>query len=126
MLVSITRGNPRLYIWTLAAGLRENAANRNNCPCDGGPSAPSFVGDNYYCESGYNGTDHPSGLLTSDPLWDGAGCESEGSCCRAVPSGFIADLVNSTIAMILRSAFVQTLMIMKILPYTCLSYIYIQ
>ena len=93
--VSITHGNPRLHIWTLAAGISENATSRNGCPCDGGQSAPPFVGDNYYCESGYNGTGQPSGLLTSDPLWDGAGCESEGSCCRAAP-WFTVDLVNST------------------------------
>ena len=42
--------------------------------------------------------------------WDVAGCESEGSCCRAAP-WFTVDLVNSIIlAMILRSAFVLTLM----------------
>ena len=72
--VSITHGNPRSHIWTLAAGRSENDGTGYSCPCDGGPSAPSFVGDSYYCESGYNGTDRPSGLYTSDPLWDGAGC----------------------------------------------------
>ena len=92
--VSITHGNPRVHIWTLAAGHSEIGGRLNSCPCDGGRSAPSFVGDNYYCESGYNGT-FPSGLLTSDPLWDGAGCESEGSCCRAAP-WFTVDLVDST------------------------------
>ena len=93
--ISITHGNPRSHIWTLAAGLSENDESGSGCPCEGGPSAPSFVGDNYYCESGYNGTGNPSGLLTSDPLWDGAGCESEGSCCSTAP-WFTVDLVNST------------------------------
>ena len=92
--VSITHGNPRLHIWTLAAGISENDKSGRGCPCEGGRSAPSFVGDNYYCESGYNGT-FPSGLLTSDPLWDGAGCESEGSCCSTAP-WFTVDLVNPT------------------------------
>ena len=90
--VSITYGNPQSHIWTLAAGIRENAT---SCPCDGGQSALPFVGHNYYCESGYNGTDQSSGLLTSDPLWDGAGCESEGSCCSTAP-WFTVDLVNPT------------------------------
>ena len=78
-----------------AASIRENATSRNSCPRDSGQSAPPFVGDNYYCESGYNGTDQPSGLLTNDPLWDGAGCESEGSCCSTAP-WFTVDLVNPT------------------------------
>ena len=95
--VSITQchGNPRVHIWTLAAGHSENNGHINSCSCDGNPSAPSFGGGNYYCESGYNGTGFPSGLLTSDPLWDGAGCESEGSCCSTAP-WFIVDLVNPT------------------------------
>ena len=93
--ISITHGNPQSHIWTLAAGLSENDESGSGCPCEGGPSAPPFVGGNYYCESGYNGTGQPLGLLTSDPLWDGAGCESEGSCCRAAP-WFIVDLIDST------------------------------
>ena len=55
-----------------------------------------FVGTNYYCESGYNGTSNPSSVLySSDPLWDGSQCESEGSCCSTAP-WFTVDLVNST------------------------------
>ena len=91
--VSITHGSPRSHIWTLAADWRE--AN-NNCLCKGDRSAPAFVGNNYYCESGYNGTDAVSLVLyTSDPLWDGSQCESEGSCCSTAP-WFTVDLVNST------------------------------
>ena len=48
---------------------------KHQCP-------PSFVGNNYYCESG-----NPSNIsentdvlrYTSDPLWDGQQCE--GQCC---------------------------------------------
>ena len=66
------------------------------CLCEGGMSPPPFVGNSYYCESGYNGTYRPSSVLfTSDPLWDGAGCESEGSCCSTTP-WFTVDLVNPT------------------------------
>ena len=85
--------SPRTHIWTLAADISESD---NGCPCEGGPSALPFVGTNYYCESGYNSTDRPSSVLyTSDPLWDGAGCESEGSCCSTAP-WFTVDLVNPT------------------------------
>ena len=34
-------------------------------------------------------------MHSSDPLWDGTQCESEGSCCSAAP-WFTVDLVNST------------------------------
>ena len=92
--VSITHGHsPRSHIWTFAADGYEAS---NNCPCEGGQSAPPFVGNNYYCGSGYNGTDHPSSVLySSDPLWDGVQCESEGSCCSTAP-WFTVDLVNPT------------------------------
>ena len=49
------------------------------CPCapSPGPSSPSFVGSNCYCESGV--LDDPVnayGYYLSDPLWDGSGCTS--------------------------------------------------
>ena len=51
--ISITHGaSPRVHIWTCAAGLHEYNIERHNCPCNGGPSPPSFVGSDYYCESG--------------------------------------------------------------------------
>ena len=93
--VSITHGHSSpSRIWTFAADGNEAS---NSCPCEGGGSAPSFVGNNCYCESGYNnGTYIPSSVLyTSDPLWDGAQCEGEGSCCSTAP-WFTVDLVNST------------------------------
>ena len=92
--VSITHGSPRSHIWTLAGDKTEA---HYGCPCEGGPSAPPFVGNNYYCESGYNiDTGRPSSeLYTSDPLWDGEQCESEGSCCSTAP-WFTVDLVNPT------------------------------
>ena len=91
--VSITHGRPQSHIWTLAADMSEAGV---GCPCEGGSSAPSFVGSNYYCESGYNGTVTPPYVLhTSDPLWDGEQCESEGSCCSTAP-WFTVDLANPT------------------------------
>ena len=91
--VSITRGSARSHIWTLAATGSESLS---GCPCEGGQSAPPFVGRNYFCESGNNSTvTLPYQLHVSDPLWDGAQCESEGSCCSTAP-WFTVDLVNST------------------------------
>jgi hypothetical protein len=95
--ISVTHGTPRSHIWTFAAS-RNNVSTQ--CPCKGGASAPIFVGDNYYCESGYVGDrgQPPTVLYTSDPLWDGAGCESEiqGTCCSNAP-WFAVNLVDPTI-----------------------------
>ena len=92
--ISITHSSPRSHIWTFA-GSTNNIS--TNCPCKGGANAPPFVGDNYYCESGYTGTNRnpPTVLYTGDPLWDGAECEIEGSCCSTAP-WFAVNLVNPT------------------------------
>ena len=57
--VSITHGSPRNHIWSYVAGVHENLTNAEFvCPCSSQDARqpPSFVGDNYYCESG-NPTD---------------------------------------------------------------------
>ena len=95
--VLITRGNPRRHLWTYAAALAESYLFTNwLCPCTRpgyNPSGiPRFVGNNYYCESGFYGTG-PSGQINwNDPLWDGKGCYTS-TCCerfgwfhRQVPS----------------------------------------
>ena len=83
--VSITRGSPRQHVWSLFAGVWSDYTDSNNsCPCAGGTSPQSFVGNNYFCESGNRGRNILSALFTSDPLWDGQGCYSfEVSCCTA-------------------------------------------
>ena len=101
--VSITHGSPRNHIWSLAAGITGTYIRYSAiCPCltdngHTGPSPPSFVGDNYYCESGYSGSGHPDEILyTDDPLWDGKNCE--GTCCSngKAPPWFRVDLPNRT------------------------------
>ena len=82
--VSITRGSPRQHVWTLISGINESSSASNACPCNTGSrvSVQSFIGNNYFCESGSPSS--PSNTLyTSDPLWDGQGCGSlESSCCN--------------------------------------------
>ena len=84
--ISVTHGPPRQHIWTFATGLDEQ--HPNACPCITGSRQtvgrhiPSFVGQNYFCESGitkWNSTYvfYPNG----DPLWDGQGCGPTSSCC---------------------------------------------
>ena len=83
--ISITSGNPRKHVWTYAVGLSDDYNYPQlNCPCANtpGPDPPPFVGSHYYCESGNTGTySGEHAILYSDPLWDGAGCLSENSCC---------------------------------------------
>ena len=95
--VSITHGSPCSHIWSLPAGVTEaHIGYMAICHCvtdngHTGPSPPSFVGDNYYCESG---SDHPDPI--HDPLWDGKNCE--GTCCSngKSPPWFRVDLSNPT------------------------------
>ena len=83
--ISITHGSPCQHIWSLAAATYETGTGSGYCPCNIGSTAsvPSFVGDDYFCESGtltYNG----AMLYPDDPLWDGEGCGGiEGPCCNA-------------------------------------------
>ena len=85
--VSLTYGScPRKHIWTFAAGQLDNIASIANCPCSSGnpQSVPSFVGNDYFCESGCSDSSASQKLYTSDPLWDGDGCGSlEQDCCNA-------------------------------------------
>ena len=48
-----------------------------------GNNIPSFVGQNYFCESGLNRWNGTSGVFwpDGDPLWDGQGCGITSSCC---------------------------------------------
>ena len=80
--VSVTHGTPRNHIWTFAAGLSE--ANRtwgSICPCDTtiDRDVPSFVGEDYFCESGLH-----------EP-WSGHTC-----CSRRNPPYFVKQLSTPT------------------------------
>ena len=74
--VSVTYNSK--HIWTYAGDYIESGTDHYSCPCNtGNPySSPSFVGDNYYCESSETGYD--------DILWDGEQCNGlESPCCTA-------------------------------------------
>ena len=102
--LSITHGATRNHIWTFAAGITEGGRTvpRDNCPClnpsdQGNRLPPSFVGENYYCESGNpTSTYIVNNLYSSDPLWDGMQCE--GQCCSngKSPPWFSVNLANPT------------------------------
>lgn len=83
--VSITLGYPRKHVWTYVVGISDDHNYpTSNCPCAAvpGPAPYSFVGENYYCESGNNGTYTLHTYYTNDQLWDGAGCfHDNNNCC---------------------------------------------
>ena len=84
--ISVTHGSPRQHIWTFAAG-NDELSLTHSCPCvhgsDEGQSIPSFVGQNYFCETGIVLNPGQPGTFFSngDPLWDGQGCGPTSSCC---------------------------------------------
>ena len=89
--VSLTYGMPRKHIWTFAVGGTDGSLGDNdvNCPCFN-PAAssnvlpPTFVGNDYFCESGNHGRRlgrYEKNFFEDDPLWDGQQCEGE--CCSS-------------------------------------------
>ena len=86
--LSITTGSPRKHIWSYVAGHHEtdDDIQPSQCPCAGSEIAskhkPHFVGDDYYCESGFISYP-PSTIAWEDPLWDGEGCtQPNNTCCK--------------------------------------------
>ena len=101
--VSFTHGTPRNHIWTLVAGYSEGGSfgPSYDCPCadpsnPGNAVVPSFISDNYYCESGNPTSSLSDNFYSSDPLWDGEQCEGE--CCSngKSPPWFSVQLPNPT------------------------------
>ena len=82
--ISITQGSPRRHVWTYAAYYEEGY--NDKCPCASSHSIvshppPSFVGDDYYCETGF--VSGAQRIAWEDPLWDGKGCtRPEDRCCQ--------------------------------------------
>ena len=97
--VSITRKNSdHTHIWTFAAAQDEQSENLKHharqCSCSvnlyeknmagipNNDSVPPFVGKNYFCDSGTRDSDQSGKTYLDDPLWDGAGCGRNSSCCE--------------------------------------------
>ena len=102
--ISLTHGGSghRQHIWTFAAGLTERtgAYPIHGCPCDTSlyNRVPSFVGNNYFCESGFHSVWIFDNILYStDPLWDGQNCTADSTCCQLNnPPWFTTNLPDYT------------------------------
>ena len=86
--ISVTYGSPRKHIWTFATGLSTTVVVPHklaNCPCSEHPGQkPStFVGSDYYCESGNpSATSIFDGWYTANRLWDGSCANTKSKCCN--------------------------------------------
>ena len=91
--VSITHGpaGARQHVWTFVGTLNEvdNMQNgRFNCRCSNTNATwayevPSFMGNDYFCDTGNRGPGtNSTAFYIDDPLWDGEGCGSTSSCCE--------------------------------------------
>jgi len=45
------------------------------------PPPPSFVGNNYFCDTAHVAMCPFTSWFREDPLWDGEGCTGIGTCC---------------------------------------------
>ena len=101
--ISITRGTPRQHVWSFAGTVsgEVRSSDPSLCPCSNPAvqySTPSFVGDDYFCETGTNEPCCPQGVFfADDPLFDGKGCGPTSSCCtHNNPPWFCKTLPQST------------------------------
>ena len=100
--LTLTHGQngSRQHIWSFANGLSEDRSGNNACPCAplaGVVTVPSFVGSNYFCESG---TIDETNIFSfhNELLWDGTGCSLPGNTCCTFnsPPYFSVQLPSAT------------------------------
>ena len=102
--LSITHGSPdnRTHVWTYAGGFHEESyAQSHNCPCSKRPGkhSPSYVGDNFYCESATSlPPPAPQRWFTENTLWDNEDCPPESNCCNTPRAPWFVRDLNTTIS----------------------------
>ena len=87
--VSITHGSAgsRQHVWSFASTLGDSFATSNpqwSCSCNSSnnwPYSTSFVGNDYFCDTGNHASIYSDVPFPDDPLWDGAGCGPSSTCC---------------------------------------------
>ena len=102
--VSITFDvNPHKHIWTYTGSLYEqvSGATSHVCLChaqyDHHFLPPTFVGNDFYCESGNPVLNiwYGSTLYSNDPLWDGKQCSvQEAPCCNSTSMPWFTKALN--------------------------------
>ena len=101
--VSLTHGSmgSRQHIWSFASALGEGFSNTKwVCACSSSNNwthSTSFVGNDYFCDSGNHARVIPSIFHSTDPLWDGQGCGPSSTWCQFNnPPWFCKTLNQST------------------------------
>ena len=99
--ITIVKGpsNDRRHIWTYAAGRQEVPGVDCNCPCapTDGVDPPSFVGNNYFCESATKYQPPAEGQwFTNYTMWQGNCYEGSNCCPDDGRPWFNVDLDNPT------------------------------
>ena len=98
--LSITySNNPRQHIWSFVSGYSERSRSYGNCPCASvalPTILPSFVANNYYCESAALYAPYYNIYFFNDTLWDGVGCIG-GTCCDDTTQPWFYRQLNQTI-----------------------------
>ena len=102
--ISLTHGqSPRKHIWTFAGAIDETSTGSGVCPCTQsdiyytGASIASFVGQDYFCDTGSRRPFQYGVFYADDPLWDGQGCEGNSTCCEFnIPPWFCKPLPQPT------------------------------
>ena len=91
--VSITNGGAgsRQHIWSFSSAFGDTFVAQqpySSCSCSSNnawPYSTSFVGNDYFCDTGSHAGSRGSGstnfFFANDPLWDGAGCGPSSTCC---------------------------------------------
>ena len=95
--VSLTHGSAgsRKHIWTFATSYSDN---NMQCSCSDLHEVPTFVGRDFFCETGSRAeSEYDDIAFEDDPLWDGEGCDSQADCCLFnKPPWFCKELPEST------------------------------
>ena len=102
--ISLTHGRgSRQHIWSFVCAAGEGYAfdGYTICACSSSRRwsySTSFVGNDYFCDSGnHNTTSSSNTFYSGDPLWDGQGCRSSSTCCQFNnPPWFCKTLPQST------------------------------
>ena len=88
--IQLTYTEPRMNIWTFAAANEEVYNEKSTvCPCinPSDPliqSVPESIGLHYFCDTAAHAITHSEQFemfFTNNPLWDGAGCGHQNTCC---------------------------------------------
>ena len=91
--ISLTHGaaGSRQHIWSFVSALYETDSFYQtswNCPCTNininwPHQVPSFVDNNYFCDTGNPGPGYiTTAVYSDDPLWNGQGCGPTNTCCE--------------------------------------------